>query len=158
MENPAFLSFDPGLIRAIFRREWSPYLPLSSCGKLSNPLSSSARRVLCANPRATVSCGLEPTTKTVHHPRYWHAPQYDPSGCSCHPSSSPPSLYCAFMFGLIYLLFTTFPAVFETTYHFATDISGLAYLGLGVGVIMHQHWAVCRSQRQATQAAARGNT
>jgi apolipoprotein N-acyltransferase len=40
------------------------------------------------------------------------------------------------MFGLIYLLFTTFPAVFETTYHFATDISGLAYLGLGVGMII----------------------
>ncbi|KAJ5435788.1 MFS transporter [Penicillium cf. griseofulvum] len=48
------------------------------------------------------------------------------------PIILPLSLYCAFMFGLIYLLFTTFPAVFETTYHFATDISGLAYLGLGV--------------------------
>ncbi|KAJ5469874.1 hypothetical protein N7530_007231 [Penicillium desertorum] len=30
----------------------------------------------------------------------------------------------------------TLPAVFETTYHFATDISGLAYLGLGVGMII----------------------
>ncbi|KAK8147940.1 hypothetical protein G3M48_000682 [Beauveria asiatica] len=46
------------------------------------------------------------------------------------------SLYCAFMFGLIYLLFTTFPSVFELTYHFDTDISGLAYLGLGVGMII----------------------
>lgn len=52
------------------------------------------------------------------------------------PIILPLSLYCAFMFGLIYLLFTTFPAVFETTYHFATDISGLAYLGLGVGMII----------------------
>ncbi|CAI7625891.1 unnamed protein product [Penicillium discolor] len=36
----------------------------------------------------------------------------------------------------VFLLFTTFPAVFETTYHFATDISGLAYLSLGVGMII----------------------
>jgi MFS family permease len=46
------------------------------------------------------------------------------------------SIYCAFMFGLIYLLFTTFPYVFEVTYHFSTAISGLAYLGLGVGMII----------------------
>ncbi|EJP62611.1 MFS transporter, putative [Beauveria bassiana ARSEF 2860] len=46
------------------------------------------------------------------------------------------SLYTAFMFGLIYLLFTTFPGVFEITYHFATETSGLAYLGLGIGMIV----------------------
>ncbi|KAJ4150247.1 hypothetical protein LMH87_011005 [Akanthomyces muscarius] len=46
------------------------------------------------------------------------------------------SLYTAFMFGLIYLLFTTFPGVFEQTYHLATEISGLAYLGLGIGMII----------------------
>ncbi|MCJ1380893.1 hypothetical protein MMC17_004002 [Xylographa soralifera] len=45
------------------------------------------------------------------------------------------SIYCAFMFGLIYLLFTTFPAVFEKTYGFGPDIAGLAYLGLGLGMI-----------------------
>ncbi|KAL5046017.1 hypothetical protein BDW71DRAFT_207696 [Aspergillus fruticulosus] len=39
-------------------------------------------------------------------------------------------------FCLIYLLFTTFRCVFETTYHFATDISGLAYLGLFVGMVI----------------------
>ncbi|KGO40486.1 Major facilitator superfamily domain, general substrate transporter [Penicillium expansum] len=52
------------------------------------------------------------------------------------PIILPLSLNCAFMFGLTYLLFTTFPAVFETTYKFATDISGLTYLGLGVGMII----------------------
>ncbi len=46
------------------------------------------------------------------------------------------SLYTAFMFGLIYLLFTTFPGVFEQTYHLATEISGLAYLGLGIVMII----------------------
>ena len=44
------------------------------------------------------------------------------------------SLYSAFIFGLIFLLFTTFPAVFEATYGFRPGISGLSYLGLGLGM------------------------
>ncbi|KAF2690099.1 MFS general substrate transporter [Lentithecium fluviatile CBS 122367] len=46
------------------------------------------------------------------------------------------SVYCAFLFGLSYLLFTTFPTVFEETYHFSTEIAGLAYLGLGIGMVV----------------------
>ncbi|KAI0970658.1 putative MFS transporter [Xylaria arbuscula] len=46
------------------------------------------------------------------------------------------SLYAAFMFGLAYILFTTFPAVFEEQYGFGPSISGLSYLGLGVGMII----------------------
>ncbi|GAB1318245.1 Trichosetin biosynthesis cluster MFS transporter [Madurella fahalii] len=45
------------------------------------------------------------------------------------------SLYCAFVFGLIFLLFTTFPFVFEDTYGFTPGIAGLSYIGLGVGMI-----------------------
>ncbi|ORY11105.1 major facilitator superfamily domain-containing protein [Clohesyomyces aquaticus] len=45
------------------------------------------------------------------------------------------SVYCAFLFGLTYLLFTTFPGVFGETYHFSTELAGLSYLGLGVGMI-----------------------
>jgi MFS family permease len=45
------------------------------------------------------------------------------------------STYTAFLFGLTYLLFTTFPAVFEEQYGFKPDISSLAYLGLGIGMI-----------------------
>ncbi|KAI0447628.1 putative MFS transporter [Xylaria telfairii] len=45
-------------------------------------------------------------------------------------------LYGAFMFGLAYILFTTFPAVFEEQYGFGPGISGLSYLGLGVGMII----------------------
>ncbi|KAJ5225990.1 major facilitator superfamily domain-containing protein [Penicillium chermesinum] len=41
---------------------------------------------------------------------------------------------CAFLFGLLFLLFTTFPSVFETQYHFSAGISGLAYLGVGLGM------------------------
>lgn len=45
------------------------------------------------------------------------------------------ALLCAFVFGLLFLLFTTFPTVFQEQYHFSTGVSGLAYLGTGLGMI-----------------------
>ncbi|KAI1145003.1 major facilitator superfamily domain-containing protein [Nemania diffusa] len=45
------------------------------------------------------------------------------------------SLYTGTVFGLIFLLFTTFPLVFEGTYGFSSGIAGLAYLGLGIGLL-----------------------
>lgn len=45
------------------------------------------------------------------------------------------SLYVALVFGLMYLLFTTFTSLFEGQYGFSTSISGLVYLGLGVALI-----------------------
>lgn len=44
------------------------------------------------------------------------------------------SLLCAFVFGLLFMLFTTFPTVFEEQYHFSTGVSGLSYLGVGIGM------------------------
>jgi hypothetical protein len=46
------------------------------------------------------------------------------------------SLYVALVFGLMYLLFTTFTDVFEGQYGFGTSTSGLVYLGLGVAEIV----------------------
>lgn len=46
------------------------------------------------------------------------------------------SIYVAIVFGLLYLLFTTFSSVFEEQYGFSTSISGLAYLGLGLGELL----------------------
>lgn len=46
------------------------------------------------------------------------------------------SLLCAFVFGLLFLLFTTFPTVFEEQYHFSTGASGLSYLGVGIGMVV----------------------
>lgn len=40
------------------------------------------------------------------------------------------SLYVAFVFGLVCLLYTTFPAVFEQQYGFSVQLSGLSYIGL----------------------------
>ncbi|KAJ0168957.1 putative transporter [Colletotrichum tanaceti] len=45
------------------------------------------------------------------------------------------SLYCAFMFGLTYLLYTTFPSVFQVKYGWGPSTAGLAYLGLALGMI-----------------------
>jgi len=44
------------------------------------------------------------------------------------------SVYLALIYGYLYLLFTTFSTVFPGQYGFSTGISGLAFLGLGVGI------------------------
>ncbi|OJJ02228.1 hypothetical protein ASPVEDRAFT_131428 [Aspergillus versicolor CBS 583.65] len=46
------------------------------------------------------------------------------------------SLYTGLMFGLIFLLFTTFPSVFQGVYGFSPGPAGLAYLGLGIGMLL----------------------
>jgi multidrug resistance protein len=45
------------------------------------------------------------------------------------------SLYVALVFGVMYLLFTTFTDVFEGQYHFRPSLTGLVYLGLGVALV-----------------------
>lgn len=42
-------------------------------------------------------------------------------------------LYLALIFGVAMLLFATFPIVYEETYHWSVGVSGLAYIGVGVG-------------------------
>jgi len=46
------------------------------------------------------------------------------------------SLFIAIIYGYLYLLFTTIPIVFVGQYHWAEDITGLAYLGLGIGLLL----------------------
>lgn len=43
------------------------------------------------------------------------------------------STYMALVYGLLYLLLTTIPSVYITTYHWDPEITGLAYLGIGLG-------------------------
>jgi len=45
------------------------------------------------------------------------------------------SLYSGLAFGLLFLLFATFSLVFQEYYGFGLGTAGLAYLGLGVGMI-----------------------
>jgi multidrug resistance protein len=43
------------------------------------------------------------------------------------------SLYMSFLFGLLYLLFTTITSVFIKSYGWDPEMTGLAYLGIGIG-------------------------
>lgn len=43
------------------------------------------------------------------------------------------ALYLAFIFGVIMLFFATFPPMFERVYHWSVAVSGLGYIGIGVG-------------------------
>lgn len=45
------------------------------------------------------------------------------------------SLYMALIYGIYYLMFTTFPDLFSNVYHFSIGIGGLAYIGIGVGFL-----------------------
>ncbi|KJA21402.1 hypothetical protein HYPSUDRAFT_140645, partial [Hypholoma sublateritium FD-334 SS-4] len=46
------------------------------------------------------------------------------------------SLYMAFIYGIFYLMFTTFATFFSSTYGFQPGVGGLAYLGLGFGFVL----------------------
>lgn len=46
------------------------------------------------------------------------------------------ALYIAYLFGLFYLIISTFPTVFTDLYHESLGISGLNYISLGLGYIV----------------------
>lgn len=62
----------------------------------------------------------------------------------------------AIIYGAMYLLLTTFPMVFESVYGFSTAISGLAYVGLGVGSVLGLLIFSFTSDRYIAQRAAKG--
>lgn len=68
------------------------------------------------------------------------------------------SLYSAFVFGLLNLLFTTFSSVFKGQYRFGPGVSGLSYLGLGLGMAAGVVIFSIVSDRVAKKAAAKGKT
>lgn len=46
------------------------------------------------------------------------------------------SMYLSLIYGLLYLFFTTIAPVFQTQYGFSPELSGLAYLGIGLGFFL----------------------
>ncbi|ESK94908.1 mfs multidrug [Moniliophthora roreri MCA 2997] len=46
------------------------------------------------------------------------------------------SLYMAFIYGIYYLMFTTFAELFSSVYGFKPGVGGLVYLGLGIGFLL----------------------
>ncbi|KAF2766156.1 general substrate transporter [Teratosphaeria nubilosa] len=65
-------------------------------------------------------------------------------------------IYVAVLYGLLYILFTTFSFVFEDVYQFSTSASGLSYLGSGVGTIAGLLYAMKLADRRYGQKLAAG--
>lgn len=53
-----------------------------------------------------------------------------------HPMVIGLGVFMAFTYGFMYLFIVTFPDVFRGSYGFSVNISGLMYLGLGIGFIL----------------------
>ncbi|KAL9085501.1 MAG: hypothetical protein Q9165_007546 [Trypethelium subeluteriae] len=65
------------------------------------------------------------------------------------------SLYAATVYGYLYLMFTTFPRVFEGQYSFASGSVGLTYLGTGIGSFCGLMFCAAISDRLVTSLTRR---
>lgn len=45
------------------------------------------------------------------------------------------ALYVSFVFGILYLIFTTLTSLYQDVYHWPAELCGLVYLGMGVGFL-----------------------
>ncbi|KAK7728186.1 hypothetical protein SLS57_002656 [Botryosphaeria dothidea] len=68
------------------------------------------------------------------------------------------ALYASVIYGLLYLLFTTFTFVFEGAYGFSSGTVGLTYLGIGVGMLFGLVFMGFTSDRVIKRAMQRGET
>ncbi|KAH8712141.1 major facilitator superfamily domain-containing protein [Phaeosphaeriaceae sp. PMI808] len=53
-----------------------------------------------------------------------------------HPATQAPSIYRAYLYGVMYLMLSTFPMVFETVYRMSVGIASLNYLSLCLGFMI----------------------
>jgi hypothetical protein len=53
-----------------------------------------------------------------------------------HPATQAPSIYRAFLYGVMYLMLSTFPMVFEDVYDMDTGHASLNYLSLCLGFMI----------------------
>lgn len=73
------------------------------------------------------------------------------------PIISIVALYIAVIYGCLYLLFTTITEVFQDVYHWSEQLSGLAYIGLGLGFVAGQVAFGLLSDRVLLLLKARNN-
>ncbi|PYH43371.1 MFS transporter [Aspergillus saccharolyticus JOP 1030-1] len=73
------------------------------------------------------------------------------------PIVSMIAIYIAIVYGCMYLLFTTVTEVFQSTYHWRLDISGLSNLGIGAGFIAGQLAFGLLSDRMIARQKRRNN-
>ena len=67
------------------------------------------------------------------------------------------SAYVALVYAYLYLLFTTVTEVFERVYHFPPDLSGLAFVGIGLGSFGGQFLYTYLAGRSYRRHKARGD-
>lgn len=67
------------------------------------------------------------------------------------------TIYLSFVYGTLYLLFTTIPTVFEETYGFNVGLTGLVYLGMGSGTTLGWIFITLYSDKSVIKLAAANN-
>lgn len=67
------------------------------------------------------------------------------------------SIYIALIYGLMYLFFTTIPTVFSQRYHFRLGVTGLTYLGLGIGFMIGMAIVAATSDPMLRRLMAKNN-
>jgi MFS family permease len=67
------------------------------------------------------------------------------------------SLYIAINYGILYLFFTTVTFVFEGQYHFSSGAVGLAYIGVGIGMLVGMGVLGVMSDKVIKEQQAKGN-
>ncbi|KAL6229285.1 hypothetical protein BDW75DRAFT_249900 [Aspergillus navahoensis] len=65
--------------------------------------------------------------------------------------------YMSLIYGLLYLFFTTISSVFSTQYGFSTGLSGLAFLGIGLGFVAGLVFIGLTNDKMLLRATARNN-
>lgn len=65
--------------------------------------------------------------------------------------------YVALNYGILYLFFTTITFVFEGQYHFTSGSAGLAYLGIGVGMVVGLVQLALISDKYVVKHQKKGN-
>ena len=67
------------------------------------------------------------------------------------------SLYVAITYTYLYILFTTFTAVFTNQYHWHGGITGLSFFGIGIGSIIGQFTYIHYGNKTVSKHIARGD-
>ncbi|XP_014561661.1 hypothetical protein COCVIDRAFT_22263 [Bipolaris victoriae FI3] len=73
------------------------------------------------------------------------------------PICSSISIYIAVMYAYLYILFTTFSAVFRKQYGWSSSISGLSFLGIGIGSFIGQSIVVHYGNKTVNKHIKRGD-
>lgn len=74
-----------------------------------------------------------------------------------HPIIFGLGLFMAFMYGFMYLMLVTFPALWTDEYNYSVGIAGTMYLGLGVGFVLSTAFWTPMTQRTYQKLVKKNN-